>query len=91
LTTIKEVTLDEALRLVNDEGYRVIDVREPVEWNEGHVASATLLPLGQVADKIQDVEPDRDAKLLVHCAVGGRSARAVATLNAMGYRGADSM
>jgi molybdopterin/thiamine biosynthesis adenylyltransferase/rhodanese-related sulfurtransferase len=91
LTTIREVGLDEGLRLVNDEGYRVIDVREQVEWDEGHVASATLVPLGQVAERIGEVEPDRDAKLLVHCAVGGRSARAVGMLNAMGYANAVSL
>jgi sulfur-carrier protein adenylyltransferase/sulfurtransferase len=89
--SIREVSVDEAVRLVNEDGYRVIDVREPSEWNEGHVASATLLPLGQVAERIGEVEPDTGAKLLVHCAVGGRSARAVAALNAMGYAGAVSM
>jgi molybdopterin/thiamine biosynthesis adenylyltransferase/rhodanese-related sulfurtransferase len=89
--SIREVSVDEAVRLVNEDGYRVIDVREPSEWNEGHVASATLLPLGQVAERIGEVEPDTGAKLLVHCAVGGRSARAVAALNALGYAGAVSM
>jgi molybdopterin/thiamine biosynthesis adenylyltransferase/rhodanese-related sulfurtransferase len=89
--SIREVSVDEAVRLVNEDGYRVIDVREPSEWNEGHVASATLLPLGQVAERIGEVEPDTGAKLLVHCAVGGRSARAGAALNAMGYAGAVSM
>jgi molybdopterin/thiamine biosynthesis adenylyltransferase/rhodanese-related sulfurtransferase len=89
--SIREVSVDESVRLVNEDGYRVIDVREPSEWNEGHVASATLLPLGQVAERIGEVEPDTGAKLLVHCAVGGRSARAVAALNALGYAGAVSM
>jgi molybdopterin/thiamine biosynthesis adenylyltransferase/rhodanese-related sulfurtransferase len=89
--SIREVSVDEAVRLVNEDGYRVIDVREPSEWNDGHVASATLLPLGQVAERIGEVEPDTGAKLLVHCAVGGRSARAVAALNALGYAGAVSM
>ena len=89
--SIREVNLEEGLRLVREEGYRVIDVREPAEWNEGHVASATLLPLGEVGQRIEEVEPDREAKLLVHCAVGGRSARAVQLLNAMGYSGAVSL
>ncbi len=89
--SIREVSVDEAVRMVNEDGYRVIDVREPSEWNDGHVASATLLPLGQVAERIGEVEPDTGAKLLVHCAVGGRSARAVAALNALGYAGAVSM
>ncbi len=89
--SIREVSVAEAVRLANEDGYRVIDVREPSEWNEGHVAGATLLPLGQVVERIAEVEPDKAARLVVHCAVGGRSARAVQALNAMGYSGAVSM
>ncbi len=43
----REVTAAEAVALAR-EGYRVIDVREQSEWDSGHVAGATLLPLGDV-------------------------------------------
>lgn len=66
-------------------GHRVIDVREPVEWDAGHVAEATLLPLGEVVERIGAVEPDRDAPLLLHCSAGARSARAAAWLVGLGY------
>jgi molybdopterin/thiamine biosynthesis adenylyltransferase/rhodanese-related sulfurtransferase len=81
---VREVTAAEAVALARD-GYRVIDVREQSEWDAGHVAGATLLPLGEVAQRIDAVAPDRDAPLLLHCAVGGRSARAAARLAEMGY------
>jgi sulfur-carrier protein adenylyltransferase/sulfurtransferase len=81
---VREVTAAEAVALARD-GYRVIDVREQSEWDAGHVAGATLLPLGEVAQRIGEVVPDRDAPLLLHCAVGGRSARASARLAEMGY------
>ena len=71
----REVTAADAVALAR-EGYHVIDVREQSEWDAGHVAGATLLPLGDVPTRIAEVAPDKDSPLLLHCAVGGRSARA---------------
>jgi len=81
---MREVDAAEALRLAG-EGYRIIDVREPVEWNEGHIPEATLLPLADFAARIGEVAPDRNAPLLIHCAVGARSRRAASHLDALGY------
>jgi len=80
----RDVDAAEAVRLA-EEGFRVIDVREQSEWDAGHVAGATLLPLGQVVERIAEVAPDREAPLLIHCAVGGRSARAAGWLTQLGY------
>jgi len=86
----REVTVGEARRLA-ETGYRIIDVREPLEWNDGHIPGATLVPLGDLLARIEEVVPDKAARLLVHCAVGARSARAVAALGTLGYTGAVSM
>jgi sulfur-carrier protein adenylyltransferase/sulfurtransferase len=82
---IRQVGTEEAIRLVAD-GYRVIDVREQHEWDAGHVAGATLLPLGEVANRIAEVAPDRDAPILLHCRSGARSGRAAAYMQQLGYR-----
>jgi molybdopterin/thiamine biosynthesis adenylyltransferase/rhodanese-related sulfurtransferase len=82
--TFREVSAAEAVALARD-GYRVIDVREQNEWDAGHVAGATLLPLREVPERIGEVAPDRDAPLLLHCAVGARSGRAAAYLTQLGY------
>jgi len=87
---IREVTVADALRLA-EQGYRIIDVREELEWNDGHIPSATLLPLGDVVDRIEAVVPDKTTPLLVHCAAGARSARAVARMQSIGYTNAVSM
>lgn len=87
---IHEVSVPEALELARS-GYRIIDVREPLEWSDGHIPGATLIPLADVADRIADEVPDRDALLLVHCAVGARSARAVARMLDLGYSRVVSM
>ncbi len=89
-TPFREVDAAEAVALARD-GYRVIDVREQGEWDAGHVAGATLLPLADVAERIGEVVPDKVAPLLLHCAVGGRSARAAAWLTQMGYTNVVSM
>ncbi|HEX7197811.1 MAG TPA: molybdopterin-synthase adenylyltransferase MoeB [Candidatus Limnocylindria bacterium] len=86
----REVGATEAVALAR-EGYRVIDVREQSEWDAGHVAGATLLPLGDVPQRIGEVAPERDAPLLLHCAVGGRSGRAAGWLSEMGYTNVVSM
>jgi sulfur-carrier protein adenylyltransferase/sulfurtransferase len=83
-TTVREVDAVEAVRLATD-GYRVIDVREKVEWDEGHIAGATLLPLADLPARAGEVLADRDEPLLLHCAVGARSRRAAAHLASIGY------
>jgi sulfur-carrier protein adenylyltransferase/sulfurtransferase len=80
----REVDTAEAVRLA-DQGFLVIDVREQTEWDAGQVAGATLLPIAVVADRIAEVAPDRDAPLLLHCAVGVRSERAASWLVQLGY------
>jgi molybdopterin/thiamine biosynthesis adenylyltransferase/rhodanese-related sulfurtransferase len=84
------VSAAEALELAAS-GWRILDVREQVEWNAGHIPSATLLPLGDLPTRIAGVAPDRDAPLLVHCAVGARSLRASAWLLQNGYTNVASM
>ena len=82
--TFREVTAAEAVALAR-EGYTVIDVREQNEWDAGHVAGATLVPLRELPERIAQVAPDRSTPLLLHCAVGARSGRAAAYLTQLGY------
>lgn len=53
----------------------VLDVREPVEWQQGHVEGSLHIPLMELPDRIDEVPSD--GPVLVVCKVGGRSARAV--------------
>jgi rhodanese-related sulfurtransferase len=63
-------------------GALLIDVREPGEWQAGHVAQAWLLPMGQVARHRSDLPHDR--QIVVACRSGGRSAAVVEALRAWG-------
>lgn len=78
LTEIDVVEL--ATRL--DGGAVVVDVREADEYVEGHVPSARLVPLSELAERVDEI-PD-DTTVLVVCKVGGRSARACEHLAATG-------
>jgi sulfur-carrier protein adenylyltransferase/sulfurtransferase len=82
--TVREVGVSEAVGLAR-EGYHVIDVREQSEWDAGHVAGATHLPMGEVPQRIAEVAPDQAAPLLLHCRSGARSGRVAAFLVANGY------
>jgi rhodanese-related sulfurtransferase len=62
----------------------ILDVRSPSEWAEGHVEGAVNLPLGDL-DQVATIRPDKDGQIVVHCAVGGRSAKATKRLKEMGY------
>ena len=50
--TFREVGIEEA-RQLRDAGYRVLDVREPVEWDEGHLPGALHIPLADVASRVE--------------------------------------
>ncbi|HET9499465.1 MAG TPA: rhodanese-like domain-containing protein [Marmoricola sp.] len=64
------------------EGVSVLDVREPQEWEAGHIDGATHIPLRELPEHT-DVLP-RDDQLVVVCKIGGRSAQAVAYLGQLG-------
>jgi rhodanese-related sulfurtransferase len=61
---------------------RVIDVREPNEWADGHIAHARLVPLATVPDHIDVFEGERT---YVVCRSGGRSGQACGFLGEKGY------
>ena len=61
----------------------VIDVRERSEWDAGHIAGAVHVPLGQLTDRIGELE--RDRPVVLHCQSGGRSSVAASVLRAQGF------
>ena len=68
------------------EDLTVLDVREPVEWDDGHVRGAVHIPLMELPARLGELP---DGRLLVVCAVGARSARAVEYLVQQGHEAAN--
>lgn len=63
------------------EGMSVIDVREPVEWEYGHIEGSLHIPLMQLPQRLDELPLGH---LLLVCTVGARSAQAVAYLSQQG-------
>ncbi len=69
---------DEARQMI-DAGARVIDVRQPHEWQRGHIAQATLVPLNGIytfGKALQDLGLPEEEDVIFVCASGQRSASA---------------
>jgi sulfur-carrier protein adenylyltransferase/sulfurtransferase len=73
------------------EGYTLLDVREPDEYEQGAIPGSIHIPRGQLESNIENRVPNRDAQIVVMCAGGVRSAFAVQTLEQLGYANTVSM
>ena len=66
-----------------------LDVREPEEWNEYHIEGATLIPLGELASRVDDLP--RDKEIVVVCRSGNRSQAGRDILKDAGFTQVTSM
>jgi len=64
---------------------QLIDVRQPDEHEFARIQGAKLIPLGEIVGRISEIDPDRET--VVHCKMGGRSAKAIEALTAAGFKG----
>jgi rhodanese-related sulfurtransferase len=69
-TLPRDINVTEASKQ-RDAGAFVLDVREPYEWNEGHIPNATLIPLGTLPNQLASVPKDKP--IVVICRSGNRS------------------
>jgi len=73
-------------------GVVLVDVRESEEWDRGHIPGAVHVPRGYLESRIDAAAPDRDARVILYCASGQRSALAAHTLeDLLGYSNVASM
>ncbi|HUQ84111.1 MAG TPA: rhodanese-like domain-containing protein [Gemmatimonadaceae bacterium] len=88
---IREVTPSEVLEMMRQNAVVVyLDVREPNEWNLGHLPNAMHLPRGNLESNIE-ARVGREETIVIYCARGNRSALAADTLQQMGYENVSSM
>ncbi|MGA8846698.1 MAG: rhodanese-like domain-containing protein [Nocardioides sp.] len=79
---MQEIDITEAAT-AHENGATFIDVREPSEYADGHVPGARNIPMGQVNDRIDEV--DRSSRVHVVCASGNRSGVVTEQLISAGY------
>lgn len=81
----RDVSTAEAVQLINRRDAIVIDVREPSEFAEGHIANARHIPVAQLKDRLKDLEKFKRQPIVVVCRSGTRSASACAELKKNGF------
>jgi rhodanese-related sulfurtransferase len=87
-TLPREISVAEASAM-RDSGAFILDVREPEEWNESHIPGATLIPLGELASRVDEVPQDQE--VVVVCRSGNRSQQGRDILLSAGFEQVTSM
>ena len=87
---IREVDTAAGEQLLAD-GWTLLDVREPDEYEQGAITGSVHIPRGQLESSIENRVSDRSTPLVAMCAGGVRSAFAAVTLEQMGYTDVVSM
>jgi molybdopterin/thiamine biosynthesis adenylyltransferase/rhodanese-related sulfurtransferase/molybdopterin converting factor small subunit len=80
-----EISAEELRREMDQKGSDLvlIDVREPHEWDIAHIEGARLIPLGQLPERLGEL--DGHAEIVTHCHHGVRSMKALALLKGAGF------
>jgi glyoxylase-like metal-dependent hydrolase (beta-lactamase superfamily II) len=84
--TIRQISVDELNELLLVGGdLKILDVRRPAEYNDGHVPGAETIPLGHALGDAASESLDRDRTTAVICAGGYRSSTATSILEQRGF------
>ncbi len=83
---MQEITATELKqRLDAGEDIQIIDVRQPDEYAFAKIEGTKLIPLGEVIARMSEIDESRET--VVHCKMGGRSAKAIEALQRAGFKG----
>ncbi|HBB37986.1 MAG: Rhodanese domain protein [Candidatus Magasanikbacteria bacterium GW2011_GWD2_43_18] len=83
---MKNISVEEFKEMEkNGEEFFLLDVRTKSEWDGGHIDGSVQLSVSAVQTEIENVIPDKDTRIVVYCATGGRSLMAVTVMQMMGY------
>ena len=83
------ISTEKGYEMYQQDGVFVLDVREQYEWDEFHVPNTTLIPLGELAARVNEVP--KDAQIVVICNSGNRSDQGRDILKQAGFSKVTSM
>ncbi|MBI3553125.1 MAG: molybdopterin-synthase adenylyltransferase MoeB [Elusimicrobia bacterium] len=84
VSAIPEISVEDLkAKLDKKEKFVLLDVREPHEYELAKIPGSKLIPLGTLPEKFGEL--DKSQAIIVHCKMGGRSARAVQFLKSKGF------
>jgi rhodanese-related sulfurtransferase len=75
----------QATMMINKEDALVLDVREPAEFNAGHILNARNIPLAELEKRVGELSKWKDKPIVIACATGNRSSSALGVLKKQGY------
>ncbi len=82
----REVSVQQAVQLINRKDALVVDVRDTGEFEAGHVAGARHVPEKQLTERLRELEKFRERPIIVTCRSGTRSGVAVQVLRRHGFK-----
>jgi len=82
---VNEIGPKEVKAMIDErKDFILIDVREPHEFQIGRIPTSNLIPLGDLPKRLSDLDPN--AQYVLHCKMGGRSAKGCDVLRAAGFK-----
>ncbi|HEX2640203.1 MAG TPA: rhodanese-like domain-containing protein [Pyrinomonadaceae bacterium] len=83
---MEEISATELKQLMDSGAdVQLIDVRQPDEHDFARIPGSKLIPLGDIIKRMDEIDPNRDT--VIHCKMGGRSAKAIEALRHAGFKG----
>jgi len=82
----RQITMAEAVAMMEESGYIILDVRTVEEFSDGHIPGAICIPNETIGTEEIPELPDKDQLIMVYCRSGNRSKQASEKLAALGYR-----
>ncbi len=85
LSTIVQLTPQDASKLIDDASFTILDVRTIDEYKASHIMRAIVIPVQELQKRISEIEHLKDKKVLVYCRTGNRSKKALQILQQNGF------
>ncbi|MCC9602698.1 rhodanese [Stieleria sp. JC731] len=69
----------------SDEEFLLLDVRQPEEYSVAKIEGSVLIPMGEILERISELESHKDSRIVVQCHHGGRSMQVTQALRSRGF------
>ncbi len=85
LLGFRDLSPQDAIRLINKQDAIILDVRDESEYKAGHIVNARNFPVALIDTKLNELATEKERPVLIYCKSGQRSARAASLLNKQGF------
>ena len=82
----KKITPQDLVSLTNKDAAKLIDLRSPNEFADGHITGSINIPYADIEDRLHEIKLQEGKSLVLICDSGSQSANAGEVLNKSGYQ-----